>query len=107
MVENFKDIIINTTHPFVLINCKTVKRSTLLKAQVFLGFFGFYVNMVSLTPSLMCIRFHILISVHVEIQTSHKVRYGLSNQQMGNALQRGGSNQRPLVELGSNTMSKE
>ena len=57
-------------------------------------------NVIPLTPSLTCS----LIPARGESNKSNKVFYGLSNQQMGNKLQRVGSNPKPSAKLGSDTM---
>ena len=57
-------------------------------------------NTMPLTPSLTCSP----IPARGESNKSNKVLHGLSNQQMGNKLQRGGSNPEPPAKLGSDTM---
>ena len=56
--------------------------------------FGYNTNIMSLTSSLMC---------DAESNKPNRVLYRLSNQQMGNKLQRVGSNPRPPSKLGSGT----
>ena len=57
-------------------------------------------NIMSLTLSLMCNP----IPARGESNKPNRVIHGLSNQQMGNKLQRGGSNLGPLAKIGSDTM---
>ena len=75
-----------------------VKQSTLLNHKL-VGF-EFNMNIMPLTPSLMCS----FISTRGESNKPIRVIYGLSNQQMGNKLQRGGSNLGPSIKPSSNTM---
>ena len=75
-----------------------VKRPTLIKAQT--SIILVYMNIMPLTPSLTCS----LIPARGESKKPNRVLHGLSNQQMGNKLQRDGSNLGPPPKPNSNTM---
>ena len=75
-----------------------LKGPTLLKLKL-VGFW-FNMNIMSLTPSLSCN----LIPARGELSKPNRVLHGLSNQQMGNKLQRGDLNLGPPAKLGSDTM---
>ena len=57
-------------------------------------------DIIPLTLSLTCNS----IPSRGELNKSNRVLHGLSNQQMGNKLQRGDSNPGPHAKLGSNTI---